>query len=400
MRIKKRIFDKMNPKQANLSALQFIFWATFAAYYPFTVVFLQAKGFNNTTIGTILSINSFIVIFAQPFWGMVSDRLRSVKKVFLFCMIVAALIIQFFPFISSVIGMTLLLATLTMFESPLSPLMDSWVIQEIRNEQDLSFGNIRLWGSLGYSLFAYILGILVDRASMRYNFIIFAIMTAIVILLTRNIKDEATASTISLKDMKISKLLKNYSYITFLLFSIVIYIPHKASYSFLPNLLIAVGGSPGSQGIASAVMAFSEIPLFLASHKLLKRYKPIHLILASAVFFLLRQVTYLTATTPEQVIWAQVFHGPSFALFLNGAVYYIDSLAPDELKSTAQTLATSLYGGVSGILANYGGGWVIDNLGIRKLYSIGIWAIIIVTLFFVGSLLLYNKIKNPNSKSI
>ena len=138
MRIKKRIFDKMNPKQANLSALQFIFWATFAAYYPFTVVFLQAKGFNNTTIGTILSINSFIVIFAQPFWGMVSDRLRSVKKVFLFCMIVAALIIQFFPVISSVIGMALLLATLTMFESPLSPLMDSWVIQEIRNEQDLS----------------------------------------------------------------------------------------------------------------------------------------------------------------------------------------------------------------------------------------------------------------------
>lgn len=128
--------------------------------------------------------------------------------------------------------MALLLATLTMFESPLSPLMDSWVIQEIRNEQDLSFGNIRLWGSLGYSLFAYILGILVDRASMRYNFIIFAIMTAIVILLTRNIKDEATASTISLKDMKISKLLKNYSYITFCFFYRNLYSPQSLLFIF------------------------------------------------------------------------------------------------------------------------------------------------------------------------
>lgn len=100
------------------------------------------------------------------------------------------------------------------------------------------------------------------------------------------------------------------------------------------------------------------------SRKLLQRYKPIHLILVSALFFVLRQVAYLTATTPQQVLLAQVLQGPSFALFLNGAVYYIDSLAPDKLKSTAQTLASSLYGGVSGILANYFGGWVIDNWGL------------------------------------
>jgi len=397
MRNIKTILNRINPKQLNLSALEFMFWATFAAYYPFTVIFLQDKGLSNTAIGTILSINSFIVIFAQPFWGMISDRIRSVKRVFLLCIIISTIVIQFFPVIPSALGMGLLLATLTIFESPLGPLMDSWVIQQIRNEQDLSYGSIRLWGSLGYSLFAYIFGLIVDTAPMHYNFIIFAVMAIITILITRNIKDEGSASSISFRDMKISKLLKNYSYITFLLFSIVIYIPHRASFSFLPNLLLAVGASPGTQGIASAVMAFSEIPLFLAGHKLLKRYKPIHLILASALFFLLRQVAYLTAATPQQVIWAQLFHGPSFALFLNGAVYYIDSLAPDELKSTAQTLATSLYGGVSGILANYGGGWVIDNLGIRKLYSIGIYAIIIVTLLFMASLFLPRTVQSKNS---
>lgn len=400
MRNIKRLYSKINPKQLNLSALEFMFWAAFSAYYPFTVIFLQAKGLSNTAIGTILSINSFIVIFAQPFWGMISDRFRSVKKVFLLCFIISTIIMQFFPVISSVIGMGLLLATLTLFESPLGPLMDSWVIQQIRNEQDLSYGGIRLWGSVGYSLFAYIFGLVVDKSPMYYNFVIFAGMAVITILLARNIKDERSASSVSFKDLKISKLLKNYSYITFLIFSIVIYVPHRASFSFLPSLLAVVGASPGTQGIASAVMAFSEIPLFLASHKLLKRYKPIHLILASALFFLLRQVAYLTASTPHQVIWAQLFHGPSFALFLNGAVYYIDSLAPDELKSTAQTLATSLYSGVSGILANYGGGWVIDNLGIRTLYSIGIWAIIIITLLFIASLVLQRSIQSANSKSI
>lgn len=397
MRNTKKIYNKINPKQLNLSALEFMFWATFAAYYPFTVIFLQDKGLSNTAIGTILSINSFIVIFAQPFWGMISDRIRSVKKVFLLCLITSTIVIQFFPVIPSAIGMGILLAALAIFEAPLGALMDSLVIQQIRNEPDLSYGSIRLWGSLGYAVFAYLFGIVVDKAPMHYNFIIFAVMATITILITRKIKDKGSASSISFKEMRISQLLKNYSYISFLLFSIVIYIPHRASFSFLPNLLTLVGASPGTQGIVAAIMAFSEIPLFLAGHKLLKRFKPIHLILGSSLFFLLRQVAYLTAKTPEQVILAQLFHGPSFALFLNGAVYYIDSLAPDKLKSTAQTLATSLYNGVSGILANYGGGWVIDNLGIRKLYSIGICAIIIVTLLFMASLLLQKTVQTTNS---
>lgn len=397
MRNTKKIYNKINPKQLNLSVLEFMFWATFAAYYPFTVIFLQDKGLSNTAIGTILSINSFIVIFAQPFWGMISDRIRSVKKVFLLCLITSIIVIQFFPVIPSAIGMGILLAALAIFEAPLGALMDSLVIQQIRNEPDLSYGSIRLWGSLGYAVFAYLFGLVVDKAPMHYNFIIFAVMATITILITRKIKDKGSASSISFKEMRISQLLKNYSYISFLLFSIVIYIPHRASFSFLPNLLALVGASPGTQGIVAAIMAFSEIPLFLAGHKLLKRFKPIHLILGSSLFFLLRQVAYLTAKTPEQVILAQLFHGPSFALFLNGAVYYIDSLAPDKLKSTAQTLATSLYNGVSGILANYGGGWVIDNLGIRKLYSIGICAIIIVTLLFMASLLLQKTVQTTNS---
>lgn len=397
----RRFYSNINPKQLQLSKLQFVFWATMAAYFPFTVVFLQAKGLSNTAIGAILSLNSFISIFAQPLGGILSDRYRSVKKVFLLCMIISALIMLSLPIIFSTIGLAIVLTALTFFTSPLSPLMDSWIIEEIRNEQDLSYGNIRLWGSLGYSICAYLFGLLVDKASINYNFIIFALMTAFMVLFTRNIKDEGSASAINLKEMQIGQLLKNYSYIAFLVFSTVIYVPHKASFSFLPNLLASVGASPGTQGIASAIMAFSEIPLFFMSRKLLQRYKPIHLILVSALFFVLRQVAYLTATTPQQVLLAQVLQGPSFALFLNGAVYYIDSLAPDKLKSTAQTLASSLYGGVSGILANYFGGWVIDNWGISWLYSLGIWVTIAITLLFLASLAIEKYfIKSTNSKAM
>ena len=72
----------INKRQLYFSFLVLLFWGTFAAYYPFGVVILQEKGFSNTVIGTIMAINSMIVVFAQPFWGMISDRMRSVKNIY------------------------------------------------------------------------------------------------------------------------------------------------------------------------------------------------------------------------------------------------------------------------------------------------------------------------------
>ena len=277
MNVLKRLYYNINPKQLNLSLMEFVFCGAFATYYPFIVVFLQSKGFSNTTIGTMLSINSFIIVFAQPIWGMISDHFGSVKKVFLLCIIMCAIIMQFIPIIYSAIGMAILLIILTIFESPTSPLMDSWIIQEIRDEPNLSFGTIRLWGSLGFSISAFLFGLLIDKAPMQYNFIIFAFMIGLTILLSRKIEDRGSGNSstpsVNFREMQVGQLFKNYSYITFLIFSIVIYIPHKASSSFLPSLLASVGAKPGSQGIAAALMAFSEVPFFLG-RRLLKRYKP------------------------------------------------------------------------------------------------------------------------------
>lgn len=212
------------------------------------------------------------------------------------------------------------------------------------------------------------------------------------IMCTR-ISADKPVSSMSFKSLKIGRLLKNYRYIAFLLFSVIIYIPHKASTSFLPNLLESVGGTKGDVAMAAAFTAFAEVPMFLLNKKLLKKFKPIQLILASSILFLLRQIGYLIVTAPVQVLLIQILNGLSFAMFLNGAVYYIDSLAPNELKATAQTLATSLYVGISGIIASYGGGWIIDHLGLSALYHAGACITLGIIILFMAFTLLSNKIE-------
>ncbi len=212
-------------------------------------------------------------------------------------------------------------------------------------------------------------------------------------------EDNPVSTAMAAKDLKVGRLLKNYRYLAFLLFSVVIYIPHKASSSFLPNLIESVGGTKADVALASSLTAFAEVPMFLMNTKLLKKFKPTQLILASAVFFILRQIGCLVAATPAQVILVQILNGAAFALFLNGAVYYIDSLAPDELKATAQTVATSLYVGASGIISSYGGGWVIDNLGLAALHRAGAYISLGITALFVASFPIIDKIEQRNRKT-
>ena len=376
----------IHPKQLQYSVLEFIYWATFAAYYPFAVVILRNKGFSNTIIGTILAINSLIAVFAPPFWGMVSDWMQSVKKIFIICLTAVVILLQPIPFISSAVFVGIILALVTVFESPLVPLLDSWVIQGIKTEKNLYYGSIRLWGSIGFAVMVYIYGRLVDSFSTDVLFPILLLMGCLTVIVCIGIKTDRPVSSDGVNNLNVNRLLKNYSYMSFLIFAMIMIIPHRSAFIFLPNLMEMVGGSDGELGMVFTIMAISEIPIFLYSKILIRKFKPVNLILFSTIFFILRQALYLVSTTPFHVLAIQLLQGPSFALFINGTVYYIDELAPPELKATAQTFATSIFFGISGMVGSYVGGWMIDNYGLRSMYWVGLFVSIVVSVLFFFSL--------------
>lgn len=381
----KNVIKQPNSKLIRFTSLEFFFWATMSTYYPFLVVFLIYKGYNSTVIGTILAINSLVVVLAQPFWGMASDWVRSVKKVFILCLATSGCIILTLPLYQSVFVIGLVLAIITFFESAMGPLLDSWVIQGIQSEENITYGNIRLWGSLGFSIVAYIAGTIVDYTSIFMIFPIFAVLAAVTIVFSIKVKSDEPIEHFSPADLKIGKLIKNYNYVIFVIFALTLFIPHRGSLLFLAKLMEQLGGTQEEFGLCFSVMALSEVPIFLFSQRLIKKYKPVHLILVSTVFFVLRQVFFLLASAPIHVILLQTLQGPAFALFLTGTVYYIDSLAPQELKSTAQTLASAVFFGGSGIIGSYGGGWFIDHLSLRQMYQVGIVISIVVSVLFVLS---------------
>ena len=55
-----------------------LFMTSRAIFNPYVTVYLQEKGFATEKIGLITGANSLVLIIAQPFWGIITDKLRYI----------------------------------------------------------------------------------------------------------------------------------------------------------------------------------------------------------------------------------------------------------------------------------------------------------------------------------
>lgn len=384
--------------------MHFLSWATVGAFTPFIVIFLMARNISTVSIGIILMLNSVATLVGQPIWGMLSDKFRSIKKVYLFCITVSTVLILLLPLIKNEAGIFIFMPLISFFFCCVGPLLDSWTIHSTKNSGK-SYGAYRLWGSIGYSVISIIIGKLINFAFVNIIFVVYAILsiiTLVAITLFYQYKDEEDGimkRVLSIKDLQVGRLAKNYYYMTFVVLACIMYITWNSFYNFLPALIKQVGGDDGLYGIAQAVSAFSEVPILLFSSRLAKKFKPQVLILFGMLVFVLRLFLYSIAWSPDIIIFVQAFNGLSFAMFLSGSIYYIDSLTPPELKATAQTVAPAVYGGLSGIIGNAMSGKLIEMYGIPFVCRTGGMIAAAVFILFLGTLLLGKYLKIPRHTS-
>lgn len=84
----------------------------------------------------------------------------------------------------------------------------------------------------------------------------------------------------------------------------------------------------------------------------------------------LRCFLYTIATGPWQVVAIQLLHGVSWVCIWSGGTTLSHEMAPAHLKSTAQGVLNSVYGGVgasSGLLL---GGWLYEHAGPIRMFEL------------------------------
>jgi PPP family 3-phenylpropionic acid transporter len=118
------------------------------------------------------------------------------------------------------------------------------------------------------------------------------------------------------------------------------------------------------------VMLVFEIPLVLATGSGLQRLGSRGLLAAGILASGLR---WLLCAGISDVYWlypVQALHGLTVVGLNLGSPLYLDEVAPEKLRSTAQGILSMVSVGIAGILSNAGAGWLIERAGIDWLYWI------------------------------
>ena len=386
------------------AAINFAFFITLT-FGGYVTVFLQTIGFNAQQVGLMSALNAGVGIFSSPFWGMLSDKLRSLKKVILIALAAGAVFFVMIPlsrgfYIAGISLLFIIIPIAMFFRNPVMPLLDNWMLRNSRNEK-LNYGAIRAFGSVSFAMGALTLGFIIPRTGVDYIFFASAIITIPAFLLIYFIRgsadEQSTQKKLSFKEMQIGQIFKNYHLVTYIFFTIFQRIPFHSSMMFLPFLIADVGGNVAQMGIIMGLRALAEIPFMLLLKPLRQKVPLYIMIIAATTFFIVECFLYSVVNNFTVIIIVSVLHGFGNGFLIPAGSSYVFSLAPEHLKATTQTVLASM-NAIAGIVGGLVGGLLIVLLDIQQFYFIIGTMLTVALALFILSFIVGEKllgIKKP-----
>ena len=346
----------------------FHFHATNTIIISFLPLYLKYKGLSGTEIGWVLAIGPFASIISQPFWGYLSDKYKTIKRM-LIISIVGMLIMSFIFFQMDTLTTILLFgAFFYFFSSPVGALSDS-LAQRRALQLEVPFGSIRMWGSIGFAFSSLVIGELLARIGIQHIVWPYIIIGSILLMIAFKVTDVETDETpINLKDMLI--IAKNVPFLVFLFIIMFVTVTHRANDSFISIFITELGGSEGLAGMSWFIALVSEATIFATAGYWFRKYNPVTFLIIGGIIYALRWLIYGITTNPYIIIVLQLMHGMTFAVFYVAAIDYVTRIIPSRLHSSGHLIFYSVMFGISGIIGSLGGGAMMEYFGLHSLYFI------------------------------
>lgn len=380
MHMLKRAFSTLsdNGRQALiLVGVNGAFWFAWA-FGCYQTVYLQSVGFSASTMGLVNAISSAVGIASVTFWGMVSDRTGSLRRVLTMVLAGGALFYAAIPFIptglaASHILLLCLVPAVNFFRSSMSPYAENILVRNC-NELRLNFGALRSMGSLLFTIGSLIIAAWLPSLGVANTFWVTGLFMIIPILFTQFAREpnarpaQQEGGGRGKNSLALGELFQNRAYTVFLGFGFLFYIAAACEGNFITYFMESIGVSAQRYGVILAYRALLEIPFLLLMVRLRKRFSLKFMIMGAVVLMAAEGLGFglFACSLPTMLLFC-TFFGLGNGLFLGSSLNYVYELAPAHLKASAQAFFTSV-ASVAGILGNLLGGVLFDAIGAKPFY--------------------------------
>ncbi|MBN1998376.1 MFS transporter [candidate division KSB1 bacterium] len=364
-------------KKIRLGFMMFLQYGIWGAWYPALSVYLQdILGLTGTQTALIYNMLPLATILSPFIGGQLADRYFPTQKVIAFLNLLGGVFLLIASFISGYELMMLLMLLYCLFFAPTLALTNSITFHHL-TDSEREFGWIRVGGTIGWIVVNLVLSgwrIVADK--IGYSFIGGdMLLLAGIVSIFMGIFSFTLPHTPPNKQpgkpfafLEALRMLKNPSFLVFIIICFVVSTELMFYYLLTGPFLQsdAIGVPPTLLTTVMNIAQFSEIfVLALLLPFFLPKYGIKITLTLGVLAWPLRYIIFAIGTPPWLVIASLALHGFCFVFFFAAAQIYVDTVAPKDIRASAQSLISIVTYGLGLFVGGYFAGWIQDMASVH-----------------------------------
>ncbi len=335
------------------------FFLSTGSFSPFLNIYYRELGFSGQQIGTLSVVFPLMsLIFATPIAAM-ADRKQWWIKILQVGIVIGAVFISLLGFPDTYLMMALPLGLIAIAFSPVMSIADSLIVN-MASRNDLNYGNMRLWGSVGFAASAMIFGMVWQRFQFTLMFLTGSLLMVPLFLIASTL-DEVKTQDYG-ERQSIAGIFKDSGLVILILVSFLMGISNAMSMAFEGIYVTTLGGGNMQVGMVVGVAAVGEILTMHKSRAIASRLLNANTLILSLVMMGIANIGYVLAGNPWVMIPLAAIKGLGFGLFFTNIVRIVNERAPKEWVTTTQSLRAIAMFSVAQLVAGPLGGLVLDRI--------------------------------------
>jgi PPP family 3-phenylpropionic acid transporter len=337
----------------------FCYFGFVGVFPPYVSLFFAHRGIGAVEIGILMSLMQAMRIVGPNLWGWAADASGKRSKVLQLTALASFLVFFTLPCGNTFFQFALIMIAINLFTSAQGPLSDAIMLAEMRD--DLTrYGQLRLWGSVGFIVLTATVGLLLDRYGMEWMPWIGAAILCASFVVSLRIYDSPQVYQHSGKT-SIIEALKRKEIMAFMVSACFMMGGHAALYAFFSLYLAKLGYSSMTIGLMWALGAAAEIVFFIFQAPIVRRVGLKTVMLGSLLLAVVRfALIGVGAHSLLILLLAQVLHAFTFGAHHTASIITMQRWFAGPLQARGQALYIS---------ASYGIGCTIGGLFLSLIWG-------------------------------
>jgi MFS transporter, PPP family, 3-phenylpropionic acid transporter len=362
----------------------FWYFAAVGSYTPFATLYFRSLGFDGLQLGILAALPALAAALSGPIWGTLADSLSAHRLILRTALVLCAVISLVLTQAATFAAVAVIVGVFAIAQAPVAPLLDGYGVT-VSERLQTSYGKLRVWGSLGYTIAVLTVGRLMGDDVSRFVLAAYASCLVGGLIALIRLPTLGVRSTRPVLEGP-SVLLRNRNLMLLFLIAYLTASNAAVMYGFLGIHLEDLGGSANLFGVAVAIGAACEVPVIAYSGWLLRSLGPARLVWLALTAYIVRFIALGTITSPVWILPTQTLHGFTYGGFLVASVTLAHRLAGREHAAGTQALLTAASFGLGNITGSLIGGALLDRVGTTALFRGGAVVLVLTLILAVTSL--------------